>query len=89
MLERASAPPKGGRATPKLIFVTISEHNRLYVDNPMTFFRQNIAPLIVVLVFLFALVTMSARIFLPTDMSGPAPLTGSVFVSSLLMLLGL
>jgi hypothetical protein len=52
----------------------------------MTFFRQNIAPLIVVLVFLFALVTMSARIFLPTDMSGPAPLTGSLLIQSLLML---
>jgi hypothetical protein len=53
----------------------------------MTFFRQNIAPLIVVLVFLFALVTMSARIFLPSDMSGPAPLTGSLLIQSLLRLL--
>jgi len=52
----------------------------------MTFLRQNIAPLMILLVFLFALVTMSARIFLPTDMSGPAPLTGSVLIQSLLML---
>ncbi len=45
----------------------------------MTFIRQNVGPLLIVLVFLFALVTMSARIFLPTDMSGPAPLTGILF----------
>jgi hypothetical protein len=44
----------------------------------MTFIRQNIGPLLIVLVFLFALVTMSARIFLPTDLSGPAPLTGLI-----------
>jgi hypothetical protein len=55
----------------------------------MTFFRQNIAPLMIVMVFLFALVAMSARIFLPTDMSAPAPLTGSILVQSLLMLLRL
>jgi hypothetical protein len=42
----------------------------------MTFLRQNVAPFLILLVFLFALVAMSARIFLPTDMSGPAPLTG-------------
>jgi hypothetical protein len=39
----------------------------------MTFFRQYIAPLIVVLMFLFALLVVSARIFLPADMSAPAP----------------
>jgi hypothetical protein len=44
----------------------------------MTFLRQNIAPLLIVMVFLFALVATSARIFLPTDMSSPAPLTGIV-----------
>jgi hypothetical protein len=55
----------------------------------MTFLRQNIAPLLIVLVFLFALMTMSARIFLPTDMSGPAPLTGFVPIQGLLMLLRL
>jgi hypothetical protein len=42
----------------------------------MTFLRQNIAPFLILLVFLFALVAVSARIFLPTDMSAPAPLTG-------------
>lgn len=42
----------------------------------MNFLRQNIAPLIIVMVFLFALVAVSARIFLPSDMSAPAPLTG-------------
>jgi hypothetical protein len=40
----------------------------------MTFFRQYIAPLLVVLVFLFALVAVSARIFLPSDMAAPAPI---------------
>jgi hypothetical protein len=44
----------------------------------MTFIRQNIGPLFIVLIFLFALVAVSARIFLPTDMSGPAPLTGLI-----------
>ncbi len=40
----------------------------------MAFFRQYIAPLIVVLVFLVALVAASARIFLPSDMAAPAPI---------------
>jgi len=40
----------------------------------MAFFRQYIAPLLVVLVFLFALVAVSARIFLPADMAAPAPI---------------
>ena len=40
----------------------------------MAFFRQYIAPLIVVLVFLFSLVVVSARIFLPDDMAAPAPI---------------
>jgi hypothetical protein len=38
----------------------------------MAFFRQYIAPLIVVLLFSVALVAASARIFLPDDMAGPA-----------------
>ncbi|GAP97410.1 hypothetical protein [Leptolyngbya sp. NIES-2104] len=40
----------------------------------MAFFRQYIAPLIVVLVFVFSLVVVSARIFLPNDMAAPAPI---------------
>ena len=40
----------------------------------MAIFRQYIAPLIVVLVFLVALVAVSARIFLPSDMAAPAPI---------------
>jgi hypothetical protein len=40
----------------------------------MAIFRQYIAPLIVVLVFLVALVAVSARIFLPSDMASPAPI---------------
>lgn len=42
----------------------------------MAFFRQYIAPLFVVLVFLVALVAVSARIFLPADMAAPAPVEG-------------
>ncbi|MFM6188736.1 MAG: hypothetical protein ACKPH7_11830 [Planktothrix sp.] len=41
----------------------------------MAFFRQYIAPLIVVLMFLFALFVVSARIFLPEDMRAPAPIS--------------
>lgn len=40
----------------------------------MVIFRQYIAPLLVVLVFLVALVAVSARIFLPNDMASPAPI---------------
>jgi hypothetical protein len=40
----------------------------------MAFFRQYIAPFFVLLVFLLALVAVSARIFLPSDMAAPAPI---------------
>jgi hypothetical protein len=40
----------------------------------MAIFRQYIVPLLVVLVFVFALVAVSARIFLPSDMAAPAPI---------------
>ncbi len=40
----------------------------------MAFLRQYVAPLLVVLVFLVALVAVSARIFLPSDMAAPAPI---------------
>ena len=39
----------------------------------MIIFRQYIAPFLVVLVFVLALIAVSARIFLPTDMAAPAP----------------
>ncbi|WP_110985617.1 hypothetical protein [Acaryochloris thomasi] len=39
----------------------------------MAFFRQYIAPLFIVVIFLVALLAVSARIFLPTDMAQPAP----------------
>ncbi len=39
----------------------------------MAIFRQYIAPFLVLLVFLVALVAVSARIFLPSDMAAPAP----------------
>lgn len=40
----------------------------------MAIFRQYIAPLLIVLVFLVALVAVGARIFLPNDMMAPAPI---------------
>jgi hypothetical protein len=39
------------------------------------FFRQYIAPLIVLLIFLAALFAVSIRIFLPSDMAAPAPIS--------------
>ncbi|QZZ18618.1 hypothetical protein J5X98_14090 [Leptothermofonsia sichuanensis E412] len=39
----------------------------------MAFFRQYVAPFLIVLVFLVALVAVSSRIFLPSDMAAPAP----------------
>jgi hypothetical protein len=50
----------------------------------MAIFRQYIAPLIVVLVFLVALLAVSARIFLPNDMAAPAPIEEVGFVSHVL-----
>ena len=41
----------------------------------MAFFRQYIAPFIVLLIFLLALVAVSARIFLSEDMAAPAPIS--------------
>jgi hypothetical protein len=40
----------------------------------MAFFRQYIAPLLIVLVFLVSLVAVGARSFLPSDMAAPAPI---------------
>ncbi|MEL6164391.1 MAG: hypothetical protein AAFR37_11735 [Cyanobacteria bacterium J06628_3] len=40
----------------------------------MAILRQFIAPLIAVLIFSLALVAVSARIFLPSDMAAPAPI---------------
>ncbi|MBW4449964.1 MAG: hypothetical protein KME22_22005 [Hassallia sp. WJT32-NPBG1] len=40
----------------------------------MAIIRQYIAPLLAVLVFTLALVAVSARIFLPSDMAAPAPI---------------
>ncbi|MEM8640525.1 MAG: hypothetical protein AAGG51_17170 [Cyanobacteria bacterium P01_G01_bin.54] len=43
----------------------------------MAFFRQVIMPLFVVLIFLIALVAVSARIFLPSDLQAPAPVSAA------------
>jgi len=40
----------------------------------MSIIRQYIAPLLAVLIFSLALVAVSARIFLPSDMASPAPI---------------
>jgi hypothetical protein len=40
----------------------------------MAIFRQYIAPFIALLVFLVALLAVSARNFLPSDMAAPAPI---------------
>ncbi|MDP5339089.1 MAG: hypothetical protein NWQ28_11015 [Nodularia sp. (in: cyanobacteria)] len=40
----------------------------------MSIIRQYIAPLVAVLIFSLALVAVSARIFLPSDMAAPAPI---------------
>ncbi len=45
----------------------------------MAFFRQYIAPLFIVLIFLVALVAVTARAFLPSDLSAPAPINDVSF----------
>ena len=44
----------------------------------MAFFRQYIAPLFIFVIFLVALVAVSSRIFLPSDMAAPAPISLTV-----------
>lgn len=39
----------------------------------MAFIRQYLLPLAIVLIFSAALLAVSARIFLPTDLAAPAP----------------
>ena len=40
----------------------------------MSFFRQYITPLIILAMFIVALVAVSSRAFLPSDMAQPAPI---------------
>ncbi len=40
----------------------------------MSFLRQILLPLLIVLVFAVALLAVSARIFLPNDLAAPAPI---------------
>jgi hypothetical protein len=47
----------------------------------MAFFRQYIAPLFVFIVFAIALLAVSARIFLPSDLAAPAPIEDSTAAS--------
>lgn len=39
----------------------------------MKIIREYIAPLVALIIFLFALVAVSARIFSPNDLAAPAP----------------
>ena len=48
----------------------------------MAFFRSYIAPLLIVLTFLVAMLAVSARIFLPSDMMAPAPVEDAVGLSA-------
>lgn len=40
----------------------------------MAFFREYVAPLLIVLVFIIALIAVSIRAFLPSDLASPAPI---------------
>ncbi|MBD1834177.1 MULTISPECIES: hypothetical protein [Cyanophyceae] len=40
----------------------------------MAIIREYIAPFLAIFIFLIALVAVSARIFLPSDMAAPAPI---------------
>ncbi|NJL46980.1 MAG: hypothetical protein HC929_05090 [Leptolyngbyaceae cyanobacterium SM2_5_2] len=46
----------------------------------MSFFRSYIAPLLIVLIFAVAMLAVSARIFLPSDMVAPAPIEEPVSI---------
>lgn len=54
----------------------------------MNFFRQYIAPLFIVLIFGVALLAVSVRIFLPSDMMAPAPIEEPVSAVSVPVLFG-
>ncbi len=49
----------------------------------MSFFRQYLAPAIVFIIFLLALVVVSARIFLSSDMAAPAPMSMTIDILQL------
>ena len=40
----------------------------------MAFFRQYVAPMLIVLMFLVALVAVTARAFIPSDLAAPDPI---------------
>ncbi len=42
-------------------------------NHVMAFFRSYIAPFFIVLIFAIAMLAVSARIFLPSDLAAPAP----------------
>ena len=72
---------RGDPIEPAFIFESASplrhdaySFQRFICNNAMSFFRAYIAPLLIVLTFLFAMVAVSARIFLPGDMLAPAPI---------------
>ena len=50
-----------------------NKFNKTLKATEMAIFRQYIAPFLIVVVFLVALVAVSSRIFLAEDMAAPAP----------------
>ncbi len=95
--ETSNLPAGGCRSTPaatgsnirKETFTKLDHHPgqglaHPHPPTPMAIFRQYIAPLLIVLVFLVALVAVGARSFLPSDMASPAPVEETAPATSLL-----
>jgi hypothetical protein len=59
-----------------LIISTINDEplNIFSGNSSMQFFRQNLMPALILVIFLVALAATSVRIFLPADLAGPAPM---------------
>ena len=54
----------------------------LFTISNMSILRQYIAPLLIVLVFVFALVAVTIRAFLPGDLLEPAPVVETIVMPS-------
>ncbi|MGF1494198.1 MAG: hypothetical protein ACFBSC_17460 [Microcoleaceae cyanobacterium] len=51
----------------------VNDISQIAAFRKMPILRQYVAPLIVLLIFVFSLVVVSARIFLPQDLAAPGP----------------
>ncbi|MEM1254472.1 MAG: hypothetical protein AAGI69_18730 [Cyanobacteria bacterium P01_H01_bin.21] len=49
----------------------------------MSIIRSYVIPFLILVVFLVAMLAVSARIWLPSDMLAPAPMTGDELASSI------